>query len=106
MSATHLLNPPWHFKLLWKMADPLAQIKLKMAQRIFIHDGDLSRFYNEFSKDILPQELGGSSPSYDNKLWIKELLEPIESTSVSPLHPPLRQVATMEHGTPTKRVMR
>jgi len=76
LNAIHLLNPPWHFKLMWKMVDPLTKIKQKIARRIFIHDGDLSRFNAEFDEDILPKELGGKCPPYDNSLWVKEILEP------------------------------
>ncbi|XP_065066825.1 retinaldehyde-binding protein 1-like [Rhopilema esculentum] len=82
LNAIHLLNPPWHFKLLWKMVDPLKKIKQKTARRIFIHDGDLSRFQAEFDPEILPKELGGKCPPYDNSLWVKEILEPEQSQQV------------------------
>ena len=58
------------------MVDPLTKIKQKIARRIFIHDGDLSRFNADFDPEILPKELGGKCPPYDNSLWVKEILEP------------------------------
>ncbi len=58
------------------MVDPLTKIKPKIARRIYIHDGDLSRFQAEFEPELLPKELGGKCPPYDNALWVKELLYP------------------------------
>ena len=50
-------------------------LKPKLAEHLYIHEGDLTKFYEEFPRKLLPPELGGSTP-YDNKLWIEELLEP------------------------------
>lgn len=76
LTAVHLLNPSWHFKLLWKMTNVLSLLKLKMAERVFIHDGDLTSFHLEFPLDMLPKDLGGSCPEYENDVWVQELLEP------------------------------
>lgn len=63
------------------MVDPLTKIKQKIARRIYIHDGDLSRFNSEFDSEILPKELGGKCPPYNNALWVNEILEPEQSQS-------------------------
>ena len=78
------------------MVDPLTKIKLKIARRIFIHDGDLSRFNAEFDSEILPKELGGKCPPYDNALWVKEILEPEQAQQqqnqkLQALHPTQNQ---------------
>ncbi|XP_065653644.1 retinaldehyde-binding protein 1-like [Hydra vulgaris] len=84
LNAVHLLNPSWHFKLLWKMINVSAFIKPKLAERLFVHDGDLSIFNNEFPVKYLPKELGGEVV-YDNNIWVKELLEPEKSEQVTQL---------------------
>eukprot|EP00794_Sanderia_malayensis_P005980 gene5980-6676_t len=98
LNAIHLLNPPWHFKLLWKMVDPLTKMKPKIARRIFIHDGDLSRFQAEFEPGLLPKDLGGTSPPYDNKLWVKEILgtEQDQATTQPPQTQQQRQMKTLQ----------
>lgn len=75
LNAIHLLNPSWHFKLLWKMTNVPSLIKPKLAEHLYIHEGDLTKFYEEFPRRYLPPELGGTTP-YDNKVWTDELLEP------------------------------
>lgn len=75
ISGIHLLNPSWHFKLLWKMSSAPSLLKPKLFERIHIHEGDLSKFYEEFPHKYLSTDLGGVV-EYENKLWIEELLEP------------------------------
>ena len=57
------------------MTNAISLLKPKLVERIHIHDGDLTAFYEEFPQKYLPAELGGTC-EYDNKLWICELLEP------------------------------
>ena len=57
------------------MTNAVSLLKPKLVERIHIHDGDLTAFYEEFPRKYLPEELGGTC-AYDNKLWICELLEP------------------------------
>ena len=73
-----MLNPSWHFKLLWKMTNVPSLLKPKLVERIHIHEGELLSFYEEFPKKYLPEDLGGTLP-YDNKVWVEELLEPEQS---------------------------
>jgi len=60
-------------------------LKQKLVERVHIHDGDLSAFYEEFPKKYLPEELGGTC-AYDNKLWMCELLEPEQTEQDTKYH--------------------
>ena len=57
------------------MTNAVSLLKTKLVERVHIHDGDLSAFYEEFPRKYLPEELGGTC-EYDHKLWVCELLEP------------------------------
>ena len=66
------------------MINVSSYIKPKLAERLFVHDGDLSIFNNEFPLKYLPKELGGEVV-YDNNIWVEELLEPEKSEQATQL---------------------
>ena len=60
------------------MTNVTTMVKTKIAERVFVHDGDLSKFHEEFPLRMLPSDFGGSNPAYDNTIWVQELLQPEE----------------------------
>lgn len=44
--------------------------------QVFVHGDDLSGFFQEIDKDILPTDFGGTLPKYDGKVVAEQLFGP------------------------------
>nr|XP_002127827.1 retinaldehyde-binding protein 1 [Ciona intestinalis] len=70
----HCIRQPWFFAKAFGIIQPF--LKAKLFERIHVLGEDLEPFYNEFRKDILPEELGGSGSAYDGKAVAEMVLGP------------------------------
>lgn len=44
--------------------------------QVFVHGDDLSAFFQEIDKDILPTDFGGTLPKYDGRVVAEQLFGP------------------------------
>lgn len=53
----------------------LSSVPLPFLQ-VFVHGDDLSGFFQEIDKDILPTDFGGTLPKYDGRVLAEQLFGP------------------------------
>jgi len=68
----HFINQPWYVEAAFKVIRPF--LKEKNRERIFMHGNNLTGLHHQIHKDILPAELGGSAPPYNNASWAQQLV--------------------------------
>ncbi|XP_067667825.1 clavesin-2-like [Haliotis asinina] len=71
-AAIHFVNQPWYIEAIFKMLRPF--LKEKNRNKIQMHGINLTTLHQHINKDILPAELGGTQPPYNNQSWAKELI--------------------------------
>ncbi|KAK3581632.1 hypothetical protein CHS0354_018810 [Potamilus streckersoni] len=81
--AVHFVNQPWYIEAMFKMIKPF--LKEKNRNKIHFHGINLGTLHNFIHKEVLPAELGGTEPPYNNQYWAKELIGD-ESFSFSDKH--------------------
>ncbi|XP_054714299.1 alpha-tocopherol transfer protein-like [Uloborus diversus] len=72
IKAYHMVNEPFYFNYIFNIAKTLLSEKLK--KRIHFHGSDLKSLHKLVPPDVLPQELGGTLGSMDNKEFRCQLL--------------------------------
>ncbi|XP_076084837.1 clavesin-2-like [Mytilus galloprovincialis] len=70
--AVHFVNQPWYIEAMFKLLKPF--LKEKSRDRIHMHGINLGTLHNYIHKEVLPAELGGTLPPYNNLIWAKELI--------------------------------
>uniref|UniRef100_H2ZEV6 CRAL-TRIO domain-containing protein n=1 Tax=Ciona savignyi TaxID=51511 RepID=H2ZEV6_CIOSA len=70
----HCIRQPWFFAKAFGLIQPF--LKAKLFERIHVLGEDLDPFFNEFKKDFLPEELGGTGAAYDGKALANMLFGP------------------------------
>ncbi|XP_021376060.1 clavesin-2-like isoform X1 [Mizuhopecten yessoensis] len=70
--AIHFVNQPWYIEAMFKMLKPF--LKEKSKDKIHMHGINLGTLHVHIHKEVLPAELGGTLPPYNNLLWAKELI--------------------------------
>ncbi|XP_049639238.1 retinaldehyde-binding protein 1 [Suncus etruscus] len=81
--AIHFIHQPWYFATTYNLVKPL--LKNKLLQRVFVHGDDLSGFFQDIDKDILPEDFGGTLPAYNGIMVAEQLFGPrssVESTAL------------------------
>lgn len=66
-------SPPFHPSSLGR---PLLSSVSPAFLQVFVHGDDLSSFFQEIDKDILPTDFGGTLPKYDGKVVAEHLFGP------------------------------
>lgn len=69
LKEVHIIKQPFIFKMVWALFTPF--IKEKLNKRMFFHGGDMKKFHQYISPDVLPKNYGGSLPEidYSGKDW-------------------------------------
>ncbi|KAL5014873.1 hypothetical protein ScPMuIL_009143 [Solemya velum] len=70
--AIHFINQPWYIEAVFKMLKPF--LKEKNKNKIFMHGINLGILHEHIHKEVLPAELGGVEPPYNNQYWAKQLI--------------------------------
>ncbi|XP_073988837.1 alpha-tocopherol transfer protein-like isoform X2 [Rhodnius prolixus] len=66
LKAIHVLNQPFYFNACYSVFKPL--LKKKLRKRIFLHGSDMESFHQHIDPENLPEEWGGSRPSFSISL--------------------------------------
>lgn len=69
LKEVHIIKQPFIFKMVWALFTPF--IKEKLNKRMFFHGGDMKKFQQYVSPDVLPKNYGGNLPEidYSGKDW-------------------------------------
>ncbi|XP_064597766.1 clavesin-2-like [Liolophura sinensis] len=70
--AIHFVNQPWYIEAVFKMIKPF--LKEKNKDKILMHGINVATLHSHIHKEILPAELGGTEPPYNNLSWAKQLI--------------------------------
>lgn len=73
VSLSSCPSPPFHPSSLGR---PLFSSVSPAFLQVFVHGDDLSSFFQEIDKDILPTDFGGTLPKYDGKVVAEQLFGP------------------------------
>ncbi|XP_067145251.1 clavesin-2-like [Centruroides vittatus] len=71
-SGIHFINQPWYVEAALTVIKPF--LKDKTKDKIFMHGNNMTTLHSHIHRDILPAELGGSGPPYNNEFWAKQLI--------------------------------
>lgn len=71
-SGIHFINQPWYVEAALTVMKPF--LKDKTKEKIFMHGNNLTTLHSHIHREILPAELGGSGPPYNNEYWAKQLI--------------------------------
>ncbi|KAK3088715.1 hypothetical protein FSP39_022936 [Pinctada imbricata] len=70
--AIHFVNQPWYIEAIFKIIKPF--LKEKSKDRIHMHGINVGTLHFHIHKEILPTELGGTLPPYNNLQWAEQLI--------------------------------
>lgn len=71
-SGIHFINQPWYVEAALTVMKPF--LKDKTKEKIFMHGNNLTTLHAHIHREVLPAELGGSGPPYNNEYWAKQLI--------------------------------
>ncbi|ESO85290.1 hypothetical protein LOTGIDRAFT_179489 [Lottia gigantea] len=71
-AAIHFVNQPWYIEAIFKLLRPF--LKEKNRNKIVMHGINLTTLHQHISKEVLPAELGGMQPPYNNQSWARQLI--------------------------------
>ncbi|CAK8680261.1 unnamed protein product [Clavelina lepadiformis] len=75
----HCIRQPWYFAKAFSFIKPY--LRAKLFERVHVYGEELEVFFNEFSRDFLPSDFGGTAPPYDGVAAANALFGPNENDS-------------------------
>ncbi|XP_049856035.1 clavesin-2-like [Schistocerca gregaria] len=71
--GVHFINQPWYVEAALTVIRPF--LKEKTREKIYLHGNNMSTLHECIARDVLPAELGGEGPSYNQLSWADKVLE-------------------------------